>query len=158
MNSTKRIYIRSFFIYLVASVFIGVSFALLSGIWPKSITGWVIILIFGLPTMILGEFIGEKLFSDEINHAMDKDRKDNLISARRMAYALIIGIVTTIVTVLLGFISAMVYVLGLLFYVRCPSCKGNLGYALSWPVTWVLSVSKEIKFCQFCGTSLDKEI
>lgn len=103
MNSTKRNYIRVFFIYLAASLFIGVPFALLSGIWPKNITGWVIILIFGLPTMILGEFIGENFFSDKISPAIDKDRKDNLISTRRMAYALIIGIVTTIVIVLLGY-------------------------------------------------------
>ena len=59
---------------------------------------------------------------------------------------------------LVGFVVAMGSILALLFAVRCPSCGGNLGYALSWPATWDSSVSKEIKFCQFCGTSLDKEI
>ena len=59
---------------------------------------------------------------------------------------------------LIGFIAAMGCTLGLLFFVRCPSCGGNLGYALSWPTTLDLSVSKKIKFCQFCGISLDKEI
>lgn len=90
--------------YLAASLFIGVPFALLSGVWPKSITGWLIVFIFGLPTMLLGEFIGEKLFSDKINQAIDKDKKDKIISIRRMAYALIIGIVTTIVIVMLGYL------------------------------------------------------
>lgn len=63
-----------------------------------------------------------------------------------------------IIVGLLGFAVAMGCIVALLFAVRCPSCGGNLGYALSWPATWDLSVSKEIKFCQFCGTSLDKEI
>jgi FtsH-binding integral membrane protein len=58
---------------------------------------------------------------------------------------------------LLGFVAAMAAVLGLLFWIRCPLCKGNLGYALSWPATWDMSVSKQIKYCQFCGVSLDKE-
>ncbi len=59
---------------------------------------------------------------------------------------------------LIGFVAAMGFTIGLLFFVRCPSCRGNLGYALSWPTTWDLSVSKKIKFCQFCGISLDKGI
>lgn len=59
---------------------------------------------------------------------------------------------------LLGFIALMGCVAALLFMVRCPVCGGNLGYALSWPATWNLSVSEQIKFCQFCGVSLDKEI
>lgn len=87
--------------YLAASLFIGVPFALLSGVWPKSITGWVIVFIFGLPTMILGEFIGEKLFSDKISQTIDKDNKDKIISIRRMGYALVIGIATTVVIVML---------------------------------------------------------
>lgn len=102
MNNTKQNFIKLFFIYLAASLFIGVPFALLSGVWPKSITGWVIIFLFGLPTMLLGEFLGEKLFSEKISQKIDK--KDKIISIRRMAYALIIGIVTTAVIVLLGYL------------------------------------------------------
>jgi len=58
----------------------------------------------------------------------------------------------------IGFIVAMGLTVSLLFFVRCPSCKNNLGYALSWPTTWDLKVSDKIKFCQFCGVNLDKEI
>jgi len=89
--------------YLAASLFIGVPFALLSGVWPKSITGWVIVFILGLPIMILGEFIGEKLFSEKISQSIDKDKKDKIISIQRMAYALIIGSLTIVVIVILGF-------------------------------------------------------
>ena len=59
---------------------------------------------------------------------------------------------------LIGFVAVMAAVLALLFSMRCPLCNGNLGYALSWPATWDMSVSKQIKYCQFCGVSLDKEI
>jgi hypothetical protein len=57
-----------------------------------------------------------------------------------------------------GFAAAMVCVAAMMFWVRCPACGGNLGYALSVPVTWDFSVSKKIRFCQFCGVDLDKEV
>jgi len=57
-----------------------------------------------------------------------------------------------------GLFTALALVLCLVFVVRCPSCGGSLGYALSWPFKWDYSVSEKIKFCQFCGVSLDKEI
>jgi hypothetical protein len=102
-NNNKQNYFQIFFVYLAASLFIGIPFALLSGVWPKSITGWILIFIFGFPTLILGEFIGEKLFSDKISLKIDKDKKDRLISIRRTAYALIIGIITTLFITLIGF-------------------------------------------------------
>ena len=104
MNNTKQNFIKVFFMYLAASLFIGVPFALLSGVWPKSITGWFIVFIFGLPTILLGEFLGEKLFSDKISQAIDKEKKEKIISSRRMAYALIIGILTTAVIILLSYL------------------------------------------------------
>jgi hypothetical protein len=63
--------------------------------------------------------------------------------------------------VLLGFACfplAALLLLGLRFSVRCPECGGILGFSLDWPITWNFSVSNEIKFCQRCGVSLDKEI
>jgi hypothetical protein len=100
MNNTKNL-TRIFFMYLAASLFVGVPFALLSGVWPKSITRWVIVFILGLSTMILGEFLGEKLFSEKISQSIDKDKKDKIISIRRMAYTLIIGSFTILVIVIL---------------------------------------------------------
>lgn len=107
MSDLKQNYIRIFFVYLAASLFIGVPFALFSGVWPKGIKGWVIVFIFGLPSLILCEFIGEKLFSNKISHTIDKDKKDKIISIRRMAYALTIGIIITVVVTLLGYFLRM---------------------------------------------------
>ena len=45
-----------------------------------------------------------------------------------------------------------------MFGIRCPKCKGMLGYALSWPVGKWFSISEKIKFCQFCGVAFDSEI
>jgi hypothetical protein len=62
---------------------------------------------------------------------------------------------------LLGFLIIPVIIailFGLRFSVRCPNCGETLAFALSWPPTWDLSVSKKIKFCKFCGVNLDKEI
>jgi uncharacterized membrane protein len=105
LNNMKQNYIRLFFTYLAVSLFVGVPFALLNGIWPKSITGWLIVFIFGLPTIILGEYIGEKLFSDKISQTIDKKNREKIISIRRMAYALIIGIVATAVTIVVGYLT-----------------------------------------------------
>jgi hypothetical protein len=59
---------------------------------------------------------------------------------------------------LLGFAAGTCCCLLLLFRLKCPSCGGNLGYALAWPMSFDLSISDRIKFCQFCGVNLDKGI
>jgi hypothetical protein len=70
---------------------IGVPFALLNGYWPKNMMGWIIIVVCGFPALILGEFLGEKLFSQKIIRAVDLAKKDKIISVRRIAYALVVG-------------------------------------------------------------------
>jgi hypothetical protein len=45
----------------------------------------------------------------------------------------------------------------------CPSCGGNLGHAINWinwsmKRDWKVAIPDQIKFCQYCGVSLDKEI
>ena len=49
------------------------------------------------------------------------------------------------------------------FKMPCSLCGGNLGGAIntpswSWKIKWKLGIPSEIKFCQYCGVSLDKEI
>jgi hypothetical protein len=58
---------------------------------------------------------------------------------------------------LTGFASMILLSVVYMFRVRCPACGSNLGYAVSWPATLTLSISEKIKFCQFCGVSLDAE-
>lgn len=47
-----------------------------------------------------------------------------------------------------------------IFGIRCPKCKGILGYALVWPIgkRFKFNISEKIKFCQFCGVNFDSEI
>ena|SRR5437667_11937451 len=45
----------------------------------------------------------------------------------------------------------------LLFFLRCPRCRGRIGYTVSYP-SGPLSVSRRIRFCPFCGVALDSEL
>ena len=104
MNHTRHNFIKGFFLYLGASLLIGVPFALLNGIWPKDITGWIIIAIFGFPTLLLGEFLGEKLFSERISRALDPDKRQKIISARRMTYVLVVAVAVSALGFLLWYL------------------------------------------------------
>ena len=55
-------------------------------------------------------------------------------------------------------VCAYIFILVLYFDVRCPRCNGNIGYTVAWPPTWNMSVSNKIKYCPFCGVSLDAKI
>jgi hypothetical protein len=90
MNNIRHRLIKSILLYLAASLFIGVPFALLNGAWPKNLTGWLIVAAFGFPAILFGEFLGEKIFSKKISDTVDRTGKDRILSARRMLYALIV--------------------------------------------------------------------
>lgn len=62
------------------------------------------------------------------------------------------------ILILIPFALFMVMCFYSIFGIRCPKCKGMLGYALSWPIGKWLNLSEKIKFCQFCGVNLDSEI
>jgi hypothetical protein len=102
MNNTNNI-IKVFFIYLALTIIIGVPFALVNGIWPKNITGWVIIFLFCFPLLLLGEYLSEKLFSKKISSSLDPSHKEKVISLKRMTYALVVGIIIAV------FITSLVY-------------------------------------------------
>ncbi len=63
-----------------------------------------------------------------------------------------------IIVGLVGFTAAVGLILFLLFRIRCPNCRGNVGYAFAWPPTWDLSVHRAIKYCPYCGIDIDKQI
>ncbi len=58
---------------------------------------------------------------------------------------------------LLAFVGLMGCVLFMLFGLRCPNCKNNLGYTIQWPATF-WRISDKLKFCPFCGVELDKDM
>ncbi|OGV63210.1 MAG: hypothetical protein A2283_21270 [Lentisphaerae bacterium RIFOXYA12_FULL_48_11] len=58
---------------------------------------------------------------------------------------------------LLAFAGFMGCVFFMLFGLRCPNCKNNLGYAIQWPTSF-WGISDKLKFCPFCGVELDKEM
>ncbi len=43
------------------------------------------------------------------------------------------------------------------FVIRCPVCKGNLGRIMMTSGN-PFSMSKEVHYCPYCGTDVDKEI
>jgi hypothetical protein len=45
----------------------------------------------------------------------------------------------------------------LLFFLRCPSSRGRIGYTVSY-MSSPFSVSRKIRFCPFCGVALDSEL
>lgn len=104
MDNRKQSYISLFFMYLAASLLVGLPFALMYGVRPKSITGWIIVFLCGLPSIILGEYIGERLFSDKISRDFYGENEDKLITIRRMAYALLVGIITAVLVVMLSYL------------------------------------------------------
>ena len=52
------------------------------------------------------------------------------------------------------FFAATVY---LLLFLRCPACRGPIGYTVNHP-SGPFSVSRKIRFCPFCGIPLDSEL
>jgi len=40
--------------------------------------------------------------------------------------------------------------------IRCPNCHGPLCHALNWPPKGLFGISPRIRFCLFCGVSLEK--
>ena len=45
----------------------------------------------------------------------------------------------------------------LVFFLRCPNCRGRIGYTVSY-MSSPFSVSRKIRFCPFCGVALDSEL
>ena len=57
----------------------------------------------------------------------------------------------------IGFAIAMGAITFLEFGLRCPHCRGRIGYALNYPGN-PLAISSKIRFCPFCGVSLDSSL
>jgi hypothetical protein len=55
-----------------------------------------------------------------------------------------------------GAIIAFVAGLCNYFAIRCPLCKGNIGLVF-WYSGGILYISKKIRYCPYCGSSIDEE-
>ena len=75
------------------------------------------------------------------------------------AVSLIISSVYTIMfsVALIGFAVVMGAITFLEFGISCPQCQGRIGCAVNYPGS-PLTVSLKIRFCPFCGVSLDSRL
>jgi len=82
----------------------------------------------------------------------------------------IIGIIYSIMTdtktppiiSLLGFGLAFIAMFYVFFGIRCPNCNNIIGYVVMYKGPFIpdsiLSMSKKIKYCVYCGVNMDSEI
>ena len=56
-----------------------------------------------------------------------------------------------------GFVVFFAGTLYLLFFLRCPRCRGAIGYVVTY-LSGPFSISRRIRFCPFCGVALDSEL
>jgi len=56
-----------------------------------------------------------------------------------------------------GFLVFFAGTFYLLFFLRCPRCGGAIGYVVSY-LSSPFSISRRVRFCPFCGVSLDSEL
>ena len=106
---------------------------------------------------------------ETIRTSLSRKRRKLVIMMILGFLILIAGMIGIIVNhwfwvLLIGGGSIMVIANSVLWFkFPCPLCGGNLGGAInipswSWKIEWKLGIPSQVKFCQYCGASLDKEI
>jgi hypothetical protein len=75
------------------------------------------------------------------------------------AVAIVLGVggPPVLAVALPGFMIAMVGVVWLLLFIRCPSCRAAIGYTVSCAGN-PFSLPPKIRFCPCCGVALDSEL
>src|SRR6266849_7058553 len=56
-----------------------------------------------------------------------------------------------------GFVVFFAGTLYLVFFIRCPACRGAIGYTVSYASS-PFSISRKIRFCPFCGIAVDSKL
>jgi hypothetical protein len=56
-----------------------------------------------------------------------------------------------------GFVVAFGATLYVMYFVRCPRCRGPIGFTVSY-MSWPYSVSSKIRYCPFCGVAFDSDV
>jgi hypothetical protein len=86
-------------------------------------------------------------------------RKAVIAVSSGMAVFVVSFLISTVHTIMLpialfGFAVALGGITFMEFGLSCPECRSRIGYAVNYPGS-PLAVSSKIRFCPFCGVSLD---
>lgn len=79
-------------IYCVVALFAAGIMMLYAGVFPRTPTGWVAILIVSLPLWMFFEWLGQHAFSSRISRRIDV--RDKAVSIRRMVYVFFVLLIT----------------------------------------------------------------
>jgi|GEM_PF-3528438 len=83
--------------YLFATIII-IVFILLNGFIPKTLTGWILIIVFGFPIWLLGEWAGSKITGERVSKSISSSKK--AVSLARLLYLLLV----MLIFLLIGFL------------------------------------------------------
>lgn len=97
--------LRFFAIYTLVAMAFALFAAFDAGIWPKTTKGWIFLAVFAFPGYLLCEFLGEKIFNDRVSGMLEKKQK--LISIKRMSYTFLILLSVMGVSVLLYYLAKL---------------------------------------------------
>ena len=98
-----------------------------------------------------------------IRSQISRKKRKALISAYSGMAFFFLGIILLhesgwpLILMFIGFAVAAVSLLYAFWRIRCPCCKGNIGYVAMYYGT-PFSLSKKINFCPFCGINIDTEL
>jgi len=76
--------------YLIATAIVAV-LIMFNGFFPKTITGWVIIFVFGVPIWFAGEWMGSKITDERISKSIDPFK--STVSPARLSYLLLVMLI-----------------------------------------------------------------
>lgn len=55
-----------------------------------------------------------------------------------------------------GFAVFLIATLYVMWGIRCPRCRGNIGYVIMY-FSSPFAISKKIKYCPYCGVDIDTD-
>lgn len=70
--------------------------------YPKTLAGWVSLLVLGLPIILMGEGIGGLITSNRISRSIEPETTDKKFSIKRMVYLFISFAIIFLIVILVG--------------------------------------------------------
>jgi hypothetical protein len=84
-----------------------------------------------------------------------------LISISGIAINVVTDVKMASIVFIIGFAIVIFALFYAYFFMYCPNCRAVIGYIVMYKVpfmrTSILTMSKAVKFCPFCGISIDVE-